>query len=89
MPVWSPDGSEIAFTTWDDKEGGAIYKVNLQGRKKVTKLTQENGVYSYPVWNNEGSKIVFIKAAENDFSEYGRGGIDSQIMWVSSNGGKK
>lgn len=88
MPVWSPDGSEIAFTTWDDKEGGAIYKVNLQGRKKVTKLTQENGVYSYPVWNNEGSKIVFIKASENDFIEYGRGGIDSQIMWVSSNGGK-
>ena len=62
MPVWSPDGNQIAFTTWDDKEGGAIYKVNLKGRKKVKKITQDNGVYSYPVWNNDGSKIVFIKA---------------------------
>ena len=82
MPVWSPDGNEIAFTTWDDKEGGAIYKVNLEGRKKITKLTQENGVYSYPVWNNEGSKIVFIKASEN--KEYK---LDDGMCVISDQGG--
>ena len=87
MPIWSPDGNEIAFTTWDETEGGAIYKVSLKNRKKISKLTQENGVYSYPSWNNDGSKIVFIKSSENDFIEYGNAGVDSQIMWVSSNGG--
>ena len=25
MPVWSPKGDEIAFVTWDEKDGGAIY----------------------------------------------------------------
>ena len=87
MPVWSPNGKDIVFTTWDEKEGGAIYKTSLKSRNKTTKITQENGVYSYPTWNNDGSKIVFIKSSENDFIEYGNGGVDSQIMWVSSNGG--
>ena len=52
MPVWSPKGDEIAFVTWDEKDGGAIYKASLNSKNKVQKLTNENGVYSYPVWNN-------------------------------------
>ena len=88
MPTWSPDGNEIVFTTWDEKMGGAIYKASLNGRKKLIKITQENGVYSYPVWTNDGSKIVFIKSSENEFIEFERNGVDSKIMWISSKGGK-
>lgn len=88
MPTWSPDGNEIVFTTWDEKMGGAIYKASLNGRKKLIKITQDNGVYSYPVWTNDGSKIVFIKSSENEFIEFERNGVDSKIMWISSKGGK-
>ena len=87
MPAWSPDGKEIVFTSWDEKNGGAIYKSNVNSNK-IEKLTIENGVYSYPVWNNNGDRIVFIKASENDFDNYGSLGVDSKFMWVSSNGGK-
>ena len=88
MPVWSPSGNEIAFATWSEKDGGSIYKVNFSGRKKITKkLTNENGVYSNLAWNNNGSRIVFIKSSENEFSEFGRAGVDSKLMWISSQGG--
>ena len=30
-------------------------------KNKTQKLTNENGVYSFPVWNNIGDRIVFIK----------------------------
>ena len=32
MPVWSPKGDEIAFVTWDEKDGGAIYKASLNSK---------------------------------------------------------
>ena len=87
MPVWSPNGEELVFTTWDEKKGGAIYKTSLKS-KKTLKLTTENGVYSYPAWNNSGDKIVFIRASENDFDNFGSLGVESKFMWISSKGGK-
>ena len=87
MPVWSPSGNEIAFVTWDEKDGGAIYKASITSKNRVQKLTNENGVYSYPVWNNIGDRLVFIKASHNDFDNYGSLGVDSKLMWISSKGG--
>ena len=27
MPAWSPAGDEIAYVTWDETDGGHIYRV--------------------------------------------------------------
>ena len=64
MPAWSPDGKEIAFVTWSDKNGGAIFKVRSDGKRKPILLTQQNnirstGVYMNPVWNYSGDRIVY------------------------------
>ncbi|MGH7717384.1 MAG: amidohydrolase family protein, partial [Gemmatimonadaceae bacterium] len=32
QPVWSPDGRSIAFVTWNESEGGHIYRVASDGR---------------------------------------------------------
>ena len=88
MPVWSPKGDEIAFVTWDEKDGGAIYKAPINNKNKSQRLSYENGVYSFPVWNNIGDRIVFIKASENDFDNYGSLGVDSKLMWIEADGGK-
>ena len=32
-PAWAPDGSEIAFATWNDAEGGHVWKVAAEGGK--------------------------------------------------------
>ena len=58
MPVWSPDGSKIAFVTWDDSKGGALYMMDVK-KKKPIKISAENGVYSAPAWNTNNQIVVF------------------------------
>ena len=91
MPIWSPDGKEIAFVTWNHQDGGAIYKITLEGKKKLVKLTDEEGIYSYPTYNNNGDRIVFIKGSKQEYKDgYGPRSFRSSdaLMWVSNKGGK-
>ena len=91
MPSWNGDGTYVAFVTWDDKSGGSIYKVNTSGKPKPIKLTTESAVYTEPVWNNNSSKIVFLKGTRQSFSD-GTGPrsfkTQNELCWISSNGGK-
>ena len=53
MPTWSPDGREIAFVTWDNKAGGAIYKKRADGKRKAILITadltgKKSGVFMNP-----------------------------------------
>ena len=91
MPIWSPDGKEIAFVTWNHQDGGAIYKITLEGKKKLVKLTDEEGIYSYPTYNNNGDRIVFIKGSKQEYKDgYGPRSFRSSdaLMWISNKGGK-
>ena len=91
MPSWNNDGTFISFVTWSDKNGGSIYKVNTIGKPRPIKLTYESAVYSNPVWNNNSSKIVFLKGTRQNFSD-GTGPTSfktqNEICWISSNGGQ-
>ena len=89
-PAWNKDGSFIAFVTWDDKNGGNIYKVNTVGKSKPIKLTYKSALYTEPVWNNQSNKIVFLRGTSQNFSE-GTGPYSfksqNEICWISSSGG--
>lgn len=65
-PNWSPDGKTIAFTSWDDENGGQIWKADTRNGK-LTQLTQDRGEYLHPSWNSDGSKIVAIKGSGSSF----------------------
>ncbi len=59
-PVWSPDGSKLAFATVDFRsaDGNEIYVMNSNGSNR-TRLTN-NTVIDYPTsWSPDGSKIAF------------------------------
>jgi Tol biopolymer transport system component len=61
-PAWSPDGRSIAFTTWDEREGGQLWKVSSAGGTP-RRLTTEAGEYINPSWSADGSQIVLARGA--------------------------
>ena len=39
------------FVTWDQKQGGNVYKIRTDKKAKPVQLTLEIGVYTQPVWS--------------------------------------
>ncbi len=89
QPAWSPDGSQIVFTTWNGSEGH-LYKARLGRRTNVVKLTQSAGIYSQPRWSYLQDRIVFL-AGSNQVYKDAIGPMASNatedLMWISGQGG--
>ncbi|PRY05710.1 imidazolonepropionase-like amidohydrolase [Pontibacter ummariensis] len=91
QPAWSPDGKYLAYVTWSEQEGGAIYKLNANGKGKPTKLTEEKGIFQEPVWSPNGDRIVFAKGSAQAYREAtGPGAFASRqsINWIPAKGGQ-
>ncbi len=56
-PSWSPDGSTIAYTTWDDQNRGHLWTMASEGGH-ARRLTQNAAEYIHPVWSPDGSSVV-------------------------------
>lgn len=65
-PSFSADGKSVLYTTWNDENSGAIYKVNMDGAAKPVKLTKGKAIYRTPSFSADGRKIVFIKEGGSD-----------------------
>ncbi len=90
QPTWSPDGKTVAFVTWSDSEGGNIYKVNVDGRPKPVKLTQESAIYTTPAWNKNG-RIVFARGSAQNLKDANGPGApraSEDLCWISADGGE-
>ncbi|WP_336517449.1 amidohydrolase family protein [Pollutibacter soli] len=89
MPAWSPDGTQIVFVTWDEKEGGNLYKYNSAGKGTVTKLTTESAFYVQPAWSYN-NRIAFFKAPKRLFKDAEDpfySGAEGEIAWIPASGG--
>lgn len=90
MPTWSPNGKTLAYVTWDESDGGAIYSIEPNARRiRPTKLTSERGIYTQPVFSLNGNRIVAFKAAEQSYKDaYGPGSASAgaDIVWIESTG---
>ena len=84
-PVWSPDGSHIAFAMRPDgatdPEESEIYVMNAQGGD-VKRLTQTPGDDSHPHWSADGRRIFFnsARATPDLKAAWGRQWIDIYSM---------
>lgn len=86
MPSFSPDGKSIVYTTWNDAELGAVWKIQIDG-KNPKQLTSIKGRYIEPSYSRDGKTIIFRKTGGDGL----RGNLYSKetgIYWISSEGGK-
>ena len=86
MPTWRPNGKEIAFVSWNEKEGGHVYKLRLDKKAPPVKLTQEAGVYTQPAWSNDNRIVVFKGAAQQFKDADGPRAFQqkSSLVWLNA-----
>ena len=77
MPVWSPDGSEIAFSILESgNQKSSIWKVSIDGGNPVPLATDANEDYT-SAWSPDGEWIAFQSTSTSRRSE----------VWIMRNDG--
>jgi Tol biopolymer transport system component/imidazolonepropionase-like amidohydrolase len=89
-PAWSPDGSTLAYVTWDGKRG-SLMRVAASGGAP-SRLLDDNGYYQTPAWSPDGKRIVAIRSAARNLEEqidpFIGDGIGAEFFWVPATGGQ-
>ena len=62
-PVWSRDGRQIAYVTWDDDKGGQVKVVGAAGGAGRV-VTPEPGYYREPAFSPDGRLIAYRKGSD-------------------------
>ena len=90
MPTWSPDGTTIAYTTWDDDAGGHIYRVSADGGGAPERLTTAPALYNSPVWAPDGERIIAVRGPGRAYDEALTRGVPGgadDLVWIPATGG--
>jgi len=90
FPAWSPDGSWIAFATWNPEGGGHIYRVRSDGRRSAVQLTHEPGIYQQVAWSKTQDRIVAIRGDKRVYYESPGPFVPfaaDDLIWIASDGG--
>lgn len=93
QPTWSPDGTAIAFVTWDDATGeGYLMRARVaSGPQQPTRVTPQSAYYQQPAWSPDGRRIIAIRASARDLVEaidpFVGDGIGAEFVWAPAAGG--
>lgn len=89
QPAWSPDGSQLAWVSWEGN-GGNIYKINFKAKGAAPqKLTQEAALYSELAFSYKNNRIAFSQSPSQFYEdmEGPAGFAESFLGWISADGG--
>ena len=61
-PIWSPDGSKIAFVGRDKHRRNNIFVMDADGSNQIALTNNPDGIMdSFPDWSPDGGKIAFTR----------------------------
>jgi WD40 repeat protein len=84
-PVWSPDGTKIAFTSFRDGSNGEIYVMNADGSGQ-TNLSNNAFSDGASAWSPDGAQIAFHSLRDGEFEVYVMNADGSSQTNISNNG---
>ncbi|MEX2273841.1 MAG: amidohydrolase family protein, partial [Vicinamibacterales bacterium] len=92
-PVWSPDGQFIAYVTWNDDDGGRIYRVRADGSGQPERLTPVAAFYDKLTYSRDGSRLIGVRGSKmhrlrtlEDFGNHS-GSAELEYIWLPAGGG--
>lgn len=57
-PAWSPDGSKIAYVSFEKNHAGIYIQEIASGKRRL--VTDYPGINGAPAWSPDGSKLAFV-----------------------------
>ena len=54
--------STLVYVTWDDTDGGHVYRVRSDGSGAPEQLTRQAGFYNKVTYTPDGKRLVFVRA---------------------------
>jgi Tol biopolymer transport system component len=92
-PTWSPDGRFIAYVTWNDDDGGRIYRVRADGSGQPERLTPVAAFYDKLTYSRDGSRLIGVRGSKmhrlrtlEDFGSHS-GSAEMEYVWLPATGG--
>ena len=92
-PAWSPDGQFISYVTWNDDEGGRIYRVRADGSGQPERLTPVAAFYDKLAYSRDGSRLIGVRGSKmhrlrtlEDFGDHS-GSAELEYVWLPATGG--
>ncbi|MEE9131991.1 MAG: S9 family peptidase [Gemmatimonadota bacterium] len=80
-PVWSPDGTTIAFVSDRSGDDPQVYVIPVDGGEARALTEMENGAFD-PVWSPDGDKLLFGSELTTRELEAAAGRSDTSISAV-------
>jgi imidazolonepropionase-like amidohydrolase/Tol biopolymer transport system component len=68
-PAFSPDGTKLVFSSWDDEKHGALHIMDIASGS-TRKITDQPGIYRTPAFSPNGKTIVYRKEGGNNHQGY-------------------
>lgn len=79
QPAYSPDGQWIAYVTWNEKDGGTVWRIPAIGGRPE-RLTSVAGYYQRPTWSPDGAWLAVLKGADGKIEPSDREAGTMQLL---------